>query len=228
MKPILFNTEMVRAILSGQKTVTRRVIKCKFDNTEIQMVNGDICEVIDGTSATDCFRCKIIPPYKVGDILYVRETFMKHYIFFIPNNLYNPRILYKADFSDADAGLMSCGIDRWKPSIHMPKEYARLFLKVVNVRAERLQDITNDECMKEGIQPWSKDGKLHKFAIADDEGDAPNCEWRKCPRTPKDAMKIIWDSTVKKADLYRYGWEANPWVWVLEFDPISKEETVND
>ena len=219
MKPILFNTEMVRAILSGQKTVTRRVIKCECINTKIQKVQG--------APATDCFSRKVVPPFKAGDILYVRETFMKHYTYFVSNDLPSLRILYKADFSDADAGLMSCGIDRWKPSIHMPKEYARLFLRVVNVRAERLQDMTDDDCMREGIQPFSKDGKLYKFFVADDEGDWPNCEWRKCPRTPKDAIKIIWNSTVKKADLCRYGWEANPWVWVIEFERIGEEEVLD-
>ena len=217
MKPILFNTEMVRAILSEQKTVTRRVIKCRCINTKIQKVKNEIYEVIQGAPATDCFSRKVVPPFKTGDILYVRETWCDDCC---------DHVIYKADGESTKVAEYA-EEPKWHPSIHMPKEYVRLFLRVTNIYAERLQDMTDDDCMREGIEPFSKDGKLYKFFVADDEGDWPRCEWRKCPRTPKDAMKIIWDLTVKKADLYHYGWEANPWVWVIEFERIGEEEVLD-
>lgn len=71
---------------------------------------------------------------------------------------------------------------------------------------------------------WTKDGKLYKYFPADKEGDYPNCAWSECPRTPKEAMEKIWNSTIKKSDLNRYGWEANPWVWVIEFKRCEKPE----
>ena len=180
MKPILFNTEMVRAILAGQKKVTRRVMKdapCFLarDNS------GKLCVEDDfGNEYPAEDHCQ----YKVGDTLYVRETW---------NGLrvgnaklgFITQYWYKADEKDENPD------DRWRPSIHMPKEAARLFLKVTAVRVERLQDCGNMEAKDEGCSCCSQ------FAR-------------------------IWNETVK--DKATYGWEANPWVYVIEFERISKEE----
>lgn len=121
-------------------------------------------------------------PYKCGDILYVRETFVE----------WCGEYGYKAS---AEQPELWTG---WKPSIHMPKEAARIFLRVTDVRMERLREITADEIFKEGIQA--------DYIFS--------------------AFDTIWDSTIKPADRSAYGWEANPWVWVIEFERISKEATL--
>lgn len=137
-------------------------------------------------------------PYQPGDILYVRETWCQP-----AANTY----WYKAD--SAVQNIL------WRPSIHMPKEAARIFLRVTDVRVERLQDMPHDGPLKEGIR-WREcpDG----FTWKDDS------EISCCYTTPMGAMRALWDSTIKPADRALYGWEANPWVWVIGFERISKEE----
>ena len=207
IKPILFNTEMVRAILDGRKTCTRRVAKNVPDHTHrIEPVyeNGrfqfdcfysSYVAVLDA-DADFCMPC--FPPYQRGDILYVRETWCK-------GSWMNEkeRYYYKADDND-----FHCV---WHPSIHMPKEAARIWLKVTGVRVERLQECGEGWCIdieKEGIAT-PQDPILY---ISDDAfHDALRMEFQK-----------IWDSTIKKSDLDRYGWDANPWVWVIEFERCEK------
>lgn len=185
MKPILFNTEMVRAILEGRKTVTRRVVKPQPEGRPVPMTKDSCwpgCFAIQGTEKV------VRPPYQPGDILWVRETWS-------PVNVRPKRYIYKADVArriGEGVGLPLC----WHPSIHMPKEAARIFLRVTGVRVERLQKITYDEAIREGA----------------DRGRAlNNFEW-------------IWNHTIKPADLSAYGWDANPWVWVFDFERISKEK----
>lgn len=204
MKPILFNTEMVRAILDGRKTTTRRTIKLKYDNTHIkwradkygtqlvEMQNDVEGETYgdnpDGSQWHKLLAYRPINPlYKKGDIFYVLETFAK--------NCYGTGWpwLYKAspEYNEYEP-------DGWHPSIHMPKEAAHIFLRVTEVRAERLQDITENEVKKEGY-PFSEitGDKLDDFAF-------------------------LWNSTVKPANRDKYGWNANPWVWVIEFEQCEK------
>lgn len=205
-KPILFNTEMVRSILDGRKTCTRRVAKNVPDHTHrIEPVyeNGRFqfdCFYSSYVAALDadadfCMPC--FPPYQQGDILYVRETFIQAAAH---------TFWYKAD----DNSWMPEGL-HWKPSIHMPKEAARIWLKVKDVRVERLQECGEGWCIdieKEGIAT-PQDPILY---ISDDAfHDALRMEFQK-----------IWDSTIKKSDLDRYGWGANPWVWVIEFERCEK------
>jgi hypothetical protein len=203
IKPILFNTEMVQAILDGRKTCTRRVAKNVPDHTHrIEPVyeNGRFqfdCFYSSYVAALDadadfCMPC--FPPYQQGDILYVRETWCK-------GSWMNEkeRYYYKADDND-----FHCV---WHPSIHMPKEAARIWLKVKDVRVERLQDITEDGAKAEGAN-W-KNGK--------------NVGWEeKMNRTAIERFAEIWNSTIKKSDIDRYGWDANPWVWVIEFERCDK------
>ena len=112
----------------------------------------------------------------------------------------------------------------WNPSIHMPREAAREWIRVTDVRAEQLQSMTDSDCMREGVREWTKDGKLSKYYPADAEGDAPACGWKDCPRTPKGAMQKVWDATIKKSDMDIYGWDANPWVWVYKFERCERPE----
>lgn len=205
MKPILFNTEMVRAILDGRKTVTRRVVKPQ-SNYEAMTAAGQITSenpitIEDGLVVTkngDITTWGKLP-YRPGDILYVRET----WAVWSPTYGMIPEIIYKAD------GYSQSHKMKWRPSIHMPREAARIFLRVTDVRVERLQDITEDDAREEGVaaeiicrKPFEAIPSLERF-------------------------KKIWDSTIKPADRALYGWEANPWVWVIGFERISKEEADN-
>lgn len=204
--PILFNTDMVRAILDGRKTVTRRVIKPQPQG--YFEVNEEPLYIYD----TELRQGKIVPPFGVGDILYVRETWHK----------YKKRVGrgescrikefygYKASVSNSEDAE-----EKWRPSIHMPKKAARIWLKVTDVRVERLQEITPEQSVKEGVDdPY--------FYISDD------WYWEKTGRCnlPCDiaAFSVLWDSTVKKPDLGRYGWEANPWVFVISFERCEKPQ----
>lgn len=211
IKPILFNTEMVRAILDGRKTVTRRLIKsqqligilpdkCKNGMPEKflkekKYMFKPYCDMTD----TELIKTSYNPPYQPGDILYVRETWSEGY----EEGTY----IYRA--SDKLAGLPTFKESSkliYHPSIHMPKEAARIWLKVTNVRVERLQEITSEQIGREGVEveyPHVLNGEEKRYAFS-----------------------TLWNSTVKKSDLDRYGWNANPWVWVIEFERCEKPEGV--
>ncbi|WP_243278248.1 hypothetical protein [Intestinimonas butyriciproducens] len=192
MKPILFNTPMVQDILAGRKTVTRMAIK------DMDIINGWDCEA-DGTpiayidqATGDSYPSTAPAPYQPGDILWVRETFFE----------YNGRYYYKADGKhNALDSLVGGSFFKWRPSIHMPREAARLFLRVTDVRVERLQDINLDppgpknQVVREGLRYLSD-------------------------------FIAVWDRTIKPADLHLYGWEANPWCWVIAFERVSREKAL--
>lgn len=194
-RPILFNTEMVKAILDGRKTQTRRIIKPQPTNprwNNIGWLGWD-----DGHG----YRMK--SPCNPGDILWVRETW---------NGDWCDHYIYKADGGSAkEAGYAK--EPRWHPSIHMPKEAARIFLHVNGVRVERLQDISVLDAINEGCC-----GTICDHADADPElgcTDCYNTGWLERPETE---FALLWDTTVNKADMPVYGWDANPWVWVIEFE----------
>lgn len=215
--PILFNMEMVRAILDGRKSCTRRIIKPQpqgyFEVSEEPLYIYD----------TDGKQGKITPPYQPGDILYVRETWKQ-----APNGYYYYEDWQRNNIAD---------VTKWKPSIHMPKEAARIWLKVTDVRVERLQEITEVQAQAEGIRGYSKDGNLYKYAVTDDwwidfhnkhrKSFFGGTWWQDMPRTAKDAFSYLWNSTIKKSDLTCYGWNANPWVWVIEFERCKKPKGEN-
>lgn len=189
--PILFNMEMVRAILDGRKSCTRRIIKPQpqgyFEVSEEPLYIYD----------TDGKQGKITPPYQPGDILYVRETWG------YPIALNSDKqYIFRAD-EVAESGFKNDS-HIWHPSIHMPKEAARIWLKVTNVRVERLHEMWASDVPKEGIyfnKPTTADEMLMAFAK-------------------------LWNSTIKKSDINHYGWDANPWVWVIEFERCEKPEGV--
>lgn len=212
MKPILFNTEMVRAILDGRKTCTRRICK---DANEYTVPDMDFYNADKRTYAVHNFidrehteqlstaerACSICP----GDILYVRETWCA-----LPVNEAGHMRGHSIYYYRADGDLRPEGWrGKWNPSIHMSKEAARIWLEVTDVRVERLKDITGFSVQKEGIEvePNECAGKFdfisELFFL----------------------FQRLWDSTVKKSDLDRYGWNANPWVWVIEFERCDKPES---
>lgn len=172
IKPILFNTEMVRAILDGRKSCTRRVVKPQ-------------------PTARYGAQC-IKPPYQPGDILYVRETWKRAL-----NGYYYYEDWQRDDIAD---------ITKWKPSIHMPKEAARIWLRVTDVRVERLQEINAEGIRNKGISSMAVHVGDMEIALK---------EW-----------KNLWNSTVKKSDINCYGWDANPWVWIIEFERCERPEGV--
>lgn len=221
IRPILFNGEMVRAILDGRKTCTRRILKggIPFDEkAEYWNVlkkgewSGPICSE---------YFIKQCSPYKPGDILYVRETWERFECWNCEGDERgNCPKEPKKSVLDKTCGCYMyretdeiSGDAKWHPSIHMPKEAARIWLKVTDVRVERLQKCGEGWCIdieKEGIVT-PQDPILY---ISDDTfHDALRMEFQK-----------NWDSTVKKSDLDRYGWEANPWVWVIEFERCERPE----
>lgn len=197
MKPILFNTEMVRSILEGRKTVTRRAIRPQPEGRPIRMTENSCypgCYAIEGTPRV------IRPPCQTGDTLWVRETW---------NGDWCDHYIYKADGGSAKAAGYAAE-PKWRPSIHMPREAARLFLRVTGVRVERLKDIDGHGILKEGID----NGKSNP---------AMGTRWGNMQSM---AFAELWDNTVKPEDRATYGWEANPWVWVIEFERISKDEAL--
>lgn len=208
--PILFNTDMVRAILDGRKTVTRRVIKPQpygfFEAHENPAYLYDF----------DPIRERIYPKYQEGDILYVRETFFREEC--TPdcagrtdpdecpfNRVGNSCYGYKTQYID------STGIIKWTPSIHMPKEATRIWLKVTAVRAERLQDITEEQARAEGCIDY-----LDKI------GNGKFDDVLEFDLTARDAYVELWNSTLKKDS--ECTWAHNPWVWVYEFERCEKPE----
>ena len=218
MKPILFNTEMVRAILDGRKTTTRRIVKPKCKRNFIRQVPsgllGEFQQICDDAAQLVHLAT---PPYQKGDILYVRETFAKY------NCAENECIM--ADYSGCNGCTHTkdgyCYVYKssheydvnvkWKPSIFMPKEAARIFLRVTDVRAERLQDITEDGAKAEGTDA---DVQIAGGYVLDGY-------YRSRFATH------LWNTTVKKSDIDKYGWEANPFVWVISFERCKKPKDEN-
>ena len=220
MKPIIMSTEDVRAVLDGRKTMTRRVIKPRH--------GGDL-EVHSDIAGTPRLsercgdRCRgLIPPYEVGDVLWVRETFARH----------NKGVAYKADSDQRKIKILK---GFWEPPLHMPREDARLFLRVTDVRVERVQGITERDAIREGIiyTDFGMNEDMGKLSVDGGEtfhelkprhypgyhaGEATNPS--QCVYTARSAFDGKWDARNAKRE---YGWDSNPWVWVIEFEKCDPE-----
>lgn len=218
MKPILFNTDMVRAILDGRKTVTRRLVK---KSTVDKFVIDDNGKLLGSFNAAHLewggYPTIDDATYQPGDILYVRETWDNEPV--TPGGHFRPRGVwyYKADGDLRPEGWRG----NWHPSIHMPKWAARLFLRVTDVRVEQLQDITDAGAIAEGIYQVAPDVFINGGKWTYERSPAIGYVWTDGPRNC--FRWGLWDTTIKTADLPLYGWDANPWVWVIEFKRISKE-----
>lgn len=232
IKPILFNkqisTEMVRAILDGRKTCTRRICKDANECTvpDMDFYNADKrtyavhnfadLEHIEQLSTTER-TCPICP----GDILYVRETWERFECWNCEGDESGscPKEPQKSVLDKVCGCYMYRATDEiygdamWHPSIRMPKEAARIWLKVTDVRVERLQDITEEGAKKEGA--IDNRGFIH----------SPNNEYDNV-HTAREHFVKIWNNTIKKSNLDRYGWDASPWVWVIEFERCEKPEEI--
>lgn len=228
--PILFNTEMVRAILDERKNCTRRAIKPQpqsricytyagshkdcigkwtYPNRGAHKLFGEEYKLPENIKDEELSK-RWNPPYHTGDILYVRETWSEAY----EEGTY----IYRASDKLADLPTFKESSKLiYHPSIHMPKEAARIWLKVTNVRVERLQDITPKGAESEGV------GNLFYDDIGYGEknyGTEVDTEYG----IAKEQFAWLWESTIKKSDLDRYGWDANPWVWIIEFEQCEKPE----
>lgn len=197
MKPIIFSTPMVQAILDGRKTQTRRIVKANIVDRFVLDDSGNILgSYTEGMH--EAYPTIDDAPYQEGDILWVRETWSIHECVKCQAGIpalggeCKCKYVYRASYGATDF--------RWKPSIHMPKEAARIFLKVTDVRVERLQDITEEDAIAEGMSKTLADGVVFISA--------------------KGNFHVFWDSlNIKRG----YGWDTNPWVWVIEFERINKE-----
>ncbi|MBJ2080619.1 hypothetical protein [Serratia ureilytica] len=202
-RTVIFNGEMVRAILDGRKTQTRRVMKPQPEpcyrgghwwpsnafktmlHIEEQMQNGQ-----GGWKGLAGDAC---PFGQVGDRLWVRETF---------GDCGN-RLVYRADTKDGAASQ----VKRWVPSIHMPREDCRILLEITAVRVERLNDISEEDAKAEGVKPAGDMLPDYPDTFLTPKGDFA---------TAKVAFQRLWQSI--------YGaesWRANPWVWVIEFRRVG-------
>lgn len=244
-RPILFSTPMVRAILEGKKAQTRRVIKPQpvfesgYDYPHenelgIFWKKEESYRNIEEFIADCTAKC----PYgKPDDTLWVRETW-GNWSYDNPdcNAVY---YRYKADYPNGAKTYMydnehECDLPKWHPSIHMPRAAARIFLQVKNIRVERLRDITWQDCLREGID-HNDDSNDNVCNFCDlEEGqrgvknfgngpmfcfDSGQCEVAQGHFKDDciDCFAELWDGINKARG---YGWDTNPWVWVVEFEKL--------
>lgn len=242
IKPILFNTEMVRAIMDGRKSCTRRLVKPQPDEKHTFPLGF----VTDSTEKKEvgCFGFGINeyggsiqyakPQYQPGDILYLRETWERFECWNCEGDERgNCPKEPKESVLDKTCGCYMyratdeiSGDAKWHPSIHMPKEAARIWLKVTNVRVERLQEIAEAQTEEEGF--LFTPPCLHRTGenYCDIDGPCGN-KIKYCDMSAGELFgKVLWDSTIKKSDIDIYGWDANPWVWVIEFERCEKPKEV--
>lgn len=193
--PILFSTDMVRAILNGKKTQTRRVIKTEIENPGLWHLNDSrrLVNILSGQSIKSPFG-------KPGDILWVRET--------IINNWQTARFPYRAQVC-SKYDKPDC--TEWIPSIFMPRAACRLFLKITDIRVERLQDISADDAIKEGVE-------------CDTEVRENTMNYKSYISNNFTAFPYVSFLTLWHKINGRASWEANPWVWVIEFERCEKPE----
>lgn len=239
-RPILFSAPMVRALLAGTKTQTRRVLKVQpLDDPSGHGIqwHGGKC-LIDAGYGADYLHTsrasieRIVPkfcPYgQPGDRLWVREAFA-----FVPTyEIFSGRpgevIAYRAGRRVLKQGKEPAvwaddtkpdGLP-WKPSIHMPRRASRILLEIVAVRVERLQDISEADTIAEGLKAITKDGRLTKYGIPDSDGlpgtDDTGWPWHEWRISPADAYRRLWESINGPGS-----WAANPWVWVVEFKRVT-------
>ena len=194
---MLFSTDMVRAILEDRKTVTRRVVKPQPDGRPVPMTKDSCWPGYFAIQGTE----KVVRlPYQPGDILWVRETWAEMPYGFV----------YRVDGEEPDG--WDCD-DHWRPSIHMPRGAARIFLRVTGVRVERLQEITEDGAKAEGAEksyPYTDPETGKTVFVLDEKG------------TYRSGFSQIWDRTIKQKDRLSCCWESTPWVWVIEFERCEK------
>jgi hypothetical protein len=210
-RPILFNGEMVRAILNGRKTQTRRIAKGVIDyDYEPDSETQESYDVQGYDLIREGENWIYIPPckHKIGDHLWVRETWQAYHLVDYEcdhwEELLSPKErhdyhcspVYKADGKSAP--------DKWFPSIFLPREYSRLTLKITNIRVKLLQNISDGDCYDEGVEAWLENEKNLPLYNDGTPGKYKNI---------RSAFKAMW-SLINGEE----SWESNPFVWVIEFE----------
>lgn len=217
-KPILFSSSMVRAILDGRKSMTRRVAKVP-DGFEPKLGTDGLWYIVgnlgwDGALSLPC-------PYgRVGDRLWVRENWSPDHAAFYPNF----PVVYQAEGYDprevsSRGKVLPFAISpeestnrkfpfRWRPSIHMPRRVCRIVLEIADVRVERLQTITEEDAIAEGVT-----SELEQLLY--DDG-SPSRDYEEI--SARDSFQRLWDSLNAKRG---FGWDVNPWVWVISFERMG-------
>lgn len=224
LRPILFNTPMVKAIRSDIKLQTRRLCKERcLEFTDKVVRDEEMYKV--GAPAFYCLDSSgnqldfIKAPWRIDEVLYVRETFD-----ILPVDIHGKlngrdNIYYRADGDLRPLGWQA----DWRPSLHMKKIYAREFLKITNVRLEKLQDVTEEEAYLEGVMKahsasFDRDYWYYKEGQDYLKGNVWTENARQC------FLYGVWNSTISKSDFPLYNCSTNPWVWVIEFKRIRKED----
>lgn len=229
MKPILFNTQMVRAICKGEKIVTRRLIKLSEPEPTVKLVQHpeNPKHVALLVQWPDGRKVMIEPPVQPGDMLYVRETWSFWPCWDCDIDCNAQQVHYKGESGCFVFKAQQNKVphnEQWRPSIHMPKEAARLFLKVTDVKAEPLHKMEMEDFQKEGIQLTPREEWGCK-CVDEAEGCRDKlCEYRD---TYLDAMyrkkfAELWDSTIREDRYLSDSWEANPLVWAISFERCTK------
>lgn len=239
---LITNTEMVRAILDGSKTCIRQIIKgyipqnAQFGYSVFTPDGAISCRGLFETAGRPGYGEKFFKlPYQSGDILYVRETVWQKTWHYLDVNGETKAVWYNEFRYAASDEIPKAWNYSWakRPSIHMPKEAARIWLKVTAVRAERLQEITEDGAKVEGM-PDDFDYPVSKIycpickgygtidsrnpsSLGHEEIDCPNCD------SQRKRFANLWNATIKK-QYNMHSWDANPWVWVIEFERCEKPE----
>ena len=218
MKPIIFSTDMVQAILSGKKTQTRRVIKPQPSWGKVITEQEALSRALSGFDPYG-FRINTPTqseavtnaPYKPGDILWVRETWQETDVCHAGGGYdLHTKFVYRADFQPEE-GVRTP--EKWRSPIYMPKEAARIFLRVTGVGAERLQDVTPGDCLDEGVMNETCYNCLLQAGKCRPQRDVDIF----CGGDDAiiDKYAELWDSLNAKRG---YGWDKSPWVWVIEFE----------
>lgn len=208
MKPILFSTEMVLAILDGRKSMTRRVINLDVSNQFDIDVDGKPIAYIDQATG-DSYPPTALARYQPGDILWVRETWQRldsAIALDLKGDGY--AYVYKASENGQTWARETEGW-KWKPSIFMPREAARIFLHVTDIRPERLQEISLKDAYAEGCDGRS----LGPSSGCDGSLSVKEYDWS------IERFETLWDSLNAKRG---FGWDVNPYVWVIEFERVDK------
>ncbi|MFU4979606.1 hypothetical protein ACM7YR_06625 [Pseudomonas aeruginosa] len=201
-RPILFSGPMVRAILEGRKTVTRRVMKPQPDFLGSMVDPNTPFKTLDAG-----LHARITCPYgEPGDRLWVREAWAAdaQVDAIAPRDLSQGEpIWYPADFSVRQTGCSMISKGRGRPSIHMPRWASRILLEITAVRIERLQDISEKQALAEGVE---LEGEGVCWAGA--AGTASD--------SPVESFRLLWE-LINGAG----SWNTNPWVWVVEFKRVT-------
>lgn len=224
-KPILMNAPMVRALISGRKTQTRRIMKPQLPDFVTSILcypsnKRDWWPPHPHTSEPWLKYERTCPYGRPGDLLWVRETWAE------VGNLDPGYLVYRATYphclpaelENVPADIRDAG-ERWRPSIHMPRWASRLTLRITDVRVHRLQEISENDALAEGLKALSKDGLLIKYGIPDCDGlpgeDDHGWHWQDWHPNSRTAFRRLWTLINGPG-----AWDANPWVWAISFDVI--------